>query len=476
MPTNGVGVASDYASKADAVSAISVIGQRVSATASVASLGLGDTYPSFEWWVEGGNVTNTIAFAAIPANDTAETHEYSTTFDAGDVWNQAVYCRIAVSNVYTSAVGGTCVWTDKSGTRTVTPIDDCTYTWQPVDGDWNGDWTNSAHWASERPGNCIGVPTATSSVFFPTGSTSRVTLPDGLVEVNRLGIDAPGLSVEFFNALNATTLKPGSFAIAGNTTGVALNQTIVFDGVSLQKKQPSSAVNVCNASTYALRGGATINSLIVDMINTKNTGYEGRLEIGAGSRWPTDGEITYLRVGDEGVVRVDGTLNIQNFMIGQYGRKGGGTLEIGGVAPQVNVSTLLRCWNGTDYTLASHVVFDIPAEGWSTAPLKGTVSADPFAGSTADSPNVRATLVVGVNPSSAIIAARKGHRRPFRVPLISWPTGITVGRCELANDNPSHIRYAWTYGGTDSEVDDGNPPTGLAAYITGSGGMMLIVR
>ena len=74
MPTNGVGVASDYASKADAVSAISVIGQRVSATASVASLGLGDTYPSFEWWVEGGNVTNTIAFAAIPANDTAETH------------------------------------------------------------------------------------------------------------------------------------------------------------------------------------------------------------------------------------------------------------------------------------------------------------------------------------------------------------------------------------------------------------------
>lgn len=476
VPTNGVGVTADHASKAGAMTAISAVGQRVSATASVAALGLGDTYPSFEWWVEGGNVTNVIAFAAIPENDTAASREYSTTFDAVDAWGQTVYCRFAVSNVYTSAAGGTCVWSDKSGARTVTPIDDCTYTWQDVNGDWNGDWTNAAHWASDRPGNCVGAPTATSSVFFPTGSTSRVTMPDGLVEVNRLGIDAPGLSVEFFNASNATTLKPGGFAIAGDTTGLSLNQNLVFDGVSLQKKQPSSAVYVCSASTFALRGGATINSLIVDMINTKNTGYEGRLEIGAGSRWPTDGEITYLRVGDEGVVRVDGTLNIQNFMIGQYGRKGGGTLEIGGVAPQVNVSTLLRCWNGTDYTLASHVVFDIPAEGWSTAPLKGTVSADPFAGSTADSPNVRATLVVGVNPSSAIIAARKGHRRPFRVPLISWPTGITVDRCELANDNPNHIRYAWTYGGTDSEVDDGNPPTGLAAYITGSGGMMLIVR
>ena len=44
-------------------------------------------------------MTNAIPFAAIPANDAALTHEYSTTFDAGDAWNQTVYCRFAVSNV-----------------------------------------------------------------------------------------------------------------------------------------------------------------------------------------------------------------------------------------------------------------------------------------------------------------------------------------------------------------------------------------
>ena len=476
VPTNGVGVATDHASRVGAVTAISAVGQRVSATASVTALGLGDTYPSFEWWVEGGNVTNAIAFAAIPENDTAASREYSTTFDAVDAWGQTVYCRFAVSNVYTSAAGGTCVWSDKSGARTVTPIDDCTYTWQDVNGDWNGDWTNAAHWASDRPGNCIGTPTATSSVFFPTGSTSRVTMPDGLVEVNRLGIDAPGLSVEFFNASNATTLKPGGFAIAGDTTGVSLNQNLVFDGVSLEKKQPSSAVFVCSASTFALRGGATINSTAVDMINTQNTGYTGRLEVGAGARWPTEGEVSLLRVGGDGVVRVDGTLNVKEFKIGQYGNWGGGTLEIGGTNPVVNVSKLLRCWNGNTYVNPSYVTFDIPAESWAAAPLRGGAAADPLAGSAADSASVEAKMIISVPGDAAIIAARKGHRRPFRVPLISWPTGITVDRCELANDNPKHIRYAWTYGGTDSEVDDGNPPTGLAAYITGSGGMMLIVR
>ena len=212
------------------------------------------------------------------------------------------------------------------------------------------------------------------------------------------------------------------------------------------------------------------------MINTQNTGYTGRLEVGAGSRWPTEGEVSLLRVGGDGVVRVDGTLNVKEFKIGQYGNWGGGTLEIGGTNPVVNVSKLLRCWNGNTYVNPSYVTFDIPAESWAAAPLRGGAAADPLAGSAADSASVAAKMIISVPGDAAIIAARKGHRTPFRVPLISWPTGITVGRCELANDNPNHIRYAWTYGGTDSEVDDGNPPTGLAAYITGSGGMMLIVR
>ncbi len=78
--------------------------------------------------------------------------------------------------------------------------------------------------------------------------------------------------------------------------------------------------------------------------------------------------------------------------------------------------------------------------------------------------------------SSAVIDARKGKRTPYKVPLVSWPTGITVGRCELVADNPNRVRYAWTYGGTDSEEADGNPPTGLVAYVTGVPGTMITVR
>ena len=212
------------------------------------------------------------------------------------------------------------------------------------------------------------------------------------------------------------------------------------------------------------------------MLNSVNTGYTGRVEIGLGSLWPTSGEVTQFRIGGEGVAHVEGTFNVAKFMIGQYGSWGGGTLEIGGANPVVNVSKLLRCWNGTTYINPSYVTFDIPAESWTTAPLRGGASADPLAGSAADSASVSAKMIISVSKDAAIIAARKGNRTPFKVPLISWPTGITVDRCELVADNPRRVRYAWTYGGTDSEVDDGNPPTGLVAYITGVGGTMVIVR
>ncbi|MBR6735136.1 MAG: hypothetical protein IKL96_12170, partial [Kiritimatiellae bacterium] len=201
---------SAYASKADAVASISAIGRHVSAS--------------------------------------AETHEYSATFDAEDAWGKAVYCRLAVSNVYESATGGTCAWHDRSASRSVAIVDDVTYTWQAVDGDWNGDWTNAAHWASSRPGNCVGVPSEASTAFFPTGSTVRVTMPDGLTGVGKFDISAPNLSLELFNASNAATLKPyDGFVISTDTTGAAKNQSFVFCHQRLDAASPADYA-VANAS------------------------------------------------------------------------------------------------------------------------------------------------------------------------------------------------------------------------------------
>ena len=471
----GTGVANGGGSTAGVVS-VSSSGARVTATASVANLGLGDTFPYFEWWVEGGDVTNSLAFAATSADDGAETREYSTTFDAGPVWGEAVHCRFAVSNVYENAATGEEFDWRHAAEASIEIVDDATYTWQAVDGDWNGDWTDAAHWASSRPGNCIGYPTAASSAAVPAGADAVITMPGGTNELNWLDINAKGMSVVFRNASGRAALKPAGLGY-GDSSGTSWNgQSVALDGVTLLKASPDYPLSVPNGAVFALRGAAAFNSTKLDMINPENTGYTGRVEIGAGARWPETGEISQLRLGGDGVMHVEGTLNVAEFKIGQYGNWGGGTLEIGGTNPVVNVSKLLRCWNGNTYVNPSYVTFDIPAESWAAAPLRGGAAADPLAGSAADSASVAAKMIISVPGDAAIIAARKGHRTPFRVPLISWPTGITVDRCELANDNPKHIRYAWTYGGTDSEVDDGNPPTGLAAYITGSGGMMLIVR
>lgn len=476
VSTNGVGATVDHASKAGAITTISALGCRISASASVASLGLGTTYPHFEWWVEGGSVTNAIPFAAIPANDTAETHEYSTTFDAVDAWNRTVCCRFAVSNVYANATGGTCAWHDSSAQRSVAVVDDATYTWQTVDGDWNGDWTDPAHWASDHGDFCVGHPTATSNAVVPEGADATIALPDGTNELKVLNINAKSMSVAFRNAFGNAALKPATLTY-GDATGAQWGgQLVALDGVTLIKSSPAYVLSVPNGAVFALRGPAAFNSTKLDMINPENTGYTGRVEIGAGARWPETGEISLLRLGGEGVMHVEGSLNVAEFKIGQFGSWGGGTLEIAGREASVNVSKMLRCWNGAEYTTPSHVSFRIPAEGWSSAPLKGGASADPLAGSAADSANVAAKLKLEVPAGIAAIAARRGHRRPLRVPLVDWPTGITVDRCELVAGEPERVRLAWTYGADGSEESDGKPPTGLVAYVTGVGGTCIMAR
>lgn len=475
---SGDGTGADSASKAGAISSIAAQGAQVTVTAPVASLGAGTTYPYLEWWIDGGATTNFVALSAIPSGGSAGTQ--TATFDTGNTWGQTIYCRFAVSNTYATATAGTAAYHDKSFVRSVAIADDATYTWQAADGEWNGGWADPAHWSSSRPGNCIGYPTATSTAKFAAGTTAVVSMPDGLVETGYLTINEKNIDITFLNAGNATTLKPvEDLRISTDTNGASWNSRLVFDGVSLQKKEPASAVYVCNDSSIILRGGAKINSTVVTMVNDGASGtYTGRLEIGAGSVWPTSGEATQIQLNGDGVVSVEGTFNVQRFLMGQGGAcyYGGGTLELCGANPSVNVSGEFRCRNIATYVNPSYIAFDIPADGWASAPLKGGASAAALAGTSEDSADVRAKIVVKVPAAAPIFEARKGKRTPFKVPLIDWPTGITADRCELVAEKSSRVRFAWTYGGTDSEVDDGNPPTGLVAYVTGAPGLMIVVQ
>lgn len=473
VPTNGVGFTGILKSEVVRTITMSSAGNRYALSGSIDCLGIGTTYPFFEYWMEGDSVTNVVAFAGVTADDGLVDREYSAVVEIAD-WNRTVNFRFAVSNVCALADGGFIGWHDASQISRVEVKDTATYVWQDVNGDWNGDWTNTLHWACSNGANGVGYPTANATAVV-SNCTAVITMPDGIVQVTNMFFNAKDTDVTFYNAANAATLKPYSTYYPGDTTGTPWNTRVVFDGVTHAKRSPTTALSIGSGETFVLRGGATINSTVLDMINTENKGYTGRVEIGAGSRWPTADQISTLRLGGDGVIRVDGELNVKEFKIGQYGYWGGGTLEMGGEAPVVHIGKLLRCWNGKEYTVASHVAFDIPANGWLSAPLLGGTSADPLAGGT-ESANVAAKLCIEVRADSALIAARNGYRDEMRVPLISWPTGITVNRITLDPGNESRVRFAWTYGNSDSETSDGNPPTGLVAYVHGNGGTAIFLR
>ena len=109
---------------------------------SMAILGAGTTHVFAKWgdgeWTEIG------AFTAASANTAFSTQhqgEWSTPITG------YVMCSNACERVFGSPASEPYVTTRSFD---FTAIDNATYTWQPVNGDWNGDWNDPAHWSSSK--------------------------------------------------------------------------------------------------------------------------------------------------------------------------------------------------------------------------------------------------------------------------------------------------------------------------------------
>ena len=112
---------------------------------SLSVVGAGTTHILVKWgegeWEEIG------AFNVL-SNDTSFSATYNGTWDDSSITGQLM-CSNACELVDGTLAGDPFVTTqDKS----FSPVDDATYTWQPVNDDWNGDWNDPAHWASSKVG------------------------------------------------------------------------------------------------------------------------------------------------------------------------------------------------------------------------------------------------------------------------------------------------------------------------------------
>ena len=253
--------------------------RNVSVSGSLATVGAGTTTILARWNDGGWSEWETVATFAPGAASTAFT---ATHLASG--WGNVGW-ELMCSNECATAEGVPTgqAWTStQSGT--VLPADKAVYTWQPVEGDWDGAWDNPAHWrcssddgrgypqsgsATASFADCtlaspvtVSVPTAhtigtlrffgenpVSLTFVGQGaSTSRITattLQDSAAKSDSV-LEFRDMTVGRVNA-NFWTVAP--------TDSSTTNLTLRFSGATLQNV--SSFVFAAPYSTLEFLNGST---------------------------------------------------------------------------------------------------------------------------------------------------------------------------------------------------------------------------
>ena len=317
--------------------------------------------------VHGANAT-TVRLLTGPSAD-ALTNTLSTAIAAGDTpsfafaWSaptfgESVFWAVEIENAATDPANGH--WTSRSDVSSFTTRDEATYTWQAVDGDWTGDWSDPAHWADDKGGDTLGYPqTADATARIDQGTVSV----DGAYTIGwvRFGADGPVT----FTGDGTLTVSSGTYQ--NNWLLVPNGADVVFaDGVTANFPTASFAISATSSSqtnyaaTVTVAGGASFRA--ADMVLS----YGGVFAV------------------DNATGRVDGVyLNHGTSATGRNGFPAtGGLLRLAGAAPLLTVAKNVRSYNTAGCTVGGAIEFSVPAGGYGTAPLAmtGTAQGNTFCG------------------------------------------------------------------------------------------------
>ena len=311
-------------------------------------------------------LTNTLA-AVIAADGSPD---FSFAWSA-PTFGETVYWAVEIENAATDPANGH--WVSRSAVSSFTTIDEATYTWQAVNGDWTGDWSDPAHWADDKGGDTFGYPcTADATARIDQGTVSMdVSATIGWIV---FGADGP-----------VTITGNGTLTVSSATYGG--NWLLVPDGADV-----------------VFAGGVTANfptaSFAVSAPSQSQTNYAARLTVADGASFrAADIVLSYGGVFeiDDATARVDGVY--LNHGASATGRTAfvatGGLLRLAGAAPALTVLKNIRCYNTAGCTVGGAVEFSVPKGGWASAPISmiGTNAGYTFCGDSNISANSVPVLV-----------------------------------------------------------------------------------
>ena len=376
-------------------------------TAPLNTLGAGTTYVLVRWSEDNGKTWGDFVTAgtrtALDAPDDV-TLQYSHPS-----WVNLKYeCVVSNECVTSAGVPNGTAWSVKQ-TGTINLVDKAIYTWQAVDGDWNGNWTNVAHWASDKPDN-LGYPrttTATASFRNCTLANPVVVTIDGKYSVGAFVPNA-------VDGASDITFRGAGRASSGITaqTPVQYNDNANHVCSDTQIKFEEMAVTFNNdwqIMRHAQDDGGPVaySNILVRFSNVAlNVNNNKQLKICAPySRMEfTDG--TTATAGEVTVSGTDSVLLVDNSTVtaNTYLRLGvqclpndGEAIVFRGEAPKLTAKTWFSPYKLTGQPAG--VVFEVPVGGYAEVPFVFNHGTNTF-GEPDKADGTQATHTFAVSPNS----------------------------------------------------------------------------
>lgn len=338
------------------------------------------------------------------------------------------------------------------------------YTWQAVDGNWDGNITDVAHWKCDTDGQPGYPQTSDAEVYIPAGATATITINEDVMTSHwRLyaGTKLTLVSAESDNAdnKNMKCLTMGQMRIE-NEGGM-----FVFDHARIKhQKDEGTGFNFRNSGSGFIKNGSYITIKAINIMNTSSSSTlsfcpetlseVGNIYIGCGNRI----------VIDNATVKTGGGIYIGSNSNSEK-RNGNGSIEFKGSEPKLEFTEKNKQVGGdSDVDSILDFNFVIPEGGFKSTPVISKTGQEKLFGSLRKETSF-GKIRINVLDESPIVASRKKmtHR------LIEWDKGFDLDYVIEGNLPKKAI---------EKRFDAGVELPGVYSAIIkgGSRGMRVIIR
>ena len=117
-------------------------------------------------------------------------------------------------------------------------LDTTTYTWQAVGDEWNGNWSDTAHWADNQKGDCLGYPqsaNATADFKNCTADKPVVVAVNGKYAIGELKYYGSAASDITFAGTSTNRTESSLTASVTHTTGIQADSKAEFRDMTLTR-------------------------------------------------------------------------------------------------------------------------------------------------------------------------------------------------------------------------------------------------